>query len=67
MENLLKKGYHGVVSQFNAIQAIESTTPHIHPDMKQALDHHLQGFEKYKELPPFRVEHDHSIPLFSGA
>ena len=33
MEKLLKKGHHGVITQFNAIQAIEPTTLHIHPDM----------------------------------
>jgi len=40
MEKLLKKGHHGVISQFNAIQAIESTTLHIHPEMQQVLNNH---------------------------
>lgn len=31
MEKLLKKGDHGVIAQFNAIQAIEPTSLHIHP------------------------------------
>lgn len=34
MENLLKKSHHRVIAQFNAIQSIESTTPHIHPKMQ---------------------------------
>lgn len=35
IENLLKKGHHGVIAQFNANQAIEPTTLHIHPEMQQ--------------------------------
>ncbi len=34
MEKLLKKGHHGVISQINAIQAIELTSLQIHPDMQ---------------------------------
>ena len=34
MENLLKKGHLGVITQFNAIQTIEPTTLHIHPNMQ---------------------------------
>ncbi len=34
MEKILKKSHHGVVVQFRVIQAIESTTPHIHPEMQ---------------------------------
>lgn len=41
MENLLKKGHHGVIAQFNAIQAFEPTSLHIHPEMQQGLNNHL--------------------------
>eukprot|EP00253_Pinus_taeda_P027550 PITA_27550 len=67
MEKLLKKVHHGVIAQFNAIQAIEPTTLHIHLEMKQVLNHHQQVFEKPKELSPSRGEHDHSITLVPGA
>lgn len=67
MERLLKKRHHGVVTQFNAIQAFESTTPHIHPEMHQVLDRHQRIFDKLKELPPSRGEHDHNIPLVMSA
>ena len=40
-EKLLKKGHHGVIAQFNAIQAFEPTSLHIHPEMQQVLINHL--------------------------
>jgi len=67
MDKTLKKGHHGLVAQFNAIQAIESTPPHIHPNMQQVLDRQRWVFDKPKEIPPSRGEHDHSIPLVFGA
>ena len=35
--------------------------------MQQVLNHHQQVFDKPKELPPSRGEHDHSITLVPGA
>eukprot|EP00253_Pinus_taeda_P029380 PITA_29380 len=67
MEKLLKKGNHGVVAQFNAIQAVETKPPPIHPEMQQILKNHLSVFDKPHELPPSRGEHDHSITLVPGA
>jgi len=67
MEKLLKKGHHGVISQFNAIQAFEPPTLHIHPEMQQVLNNHLQVFDKPHELPPSKGEHDHSITLVPRA
>eukprot|EP00253_Pinus_taeda_P009406 PITA_09406 len=67
MEKLLKKGHHGVIAQFNTIQAFESTSLQIHPEMKQVLNNHLLVFDKPHELPPLRGEHDHSITLVLGA
>jgi len=67
MEKLLKKGHHGVVGQFNVIQAIESIPSYIYPYLQNVLIHHVQVFEKSKELPPSRGEHDHSIPLTPGS
>ena len=67
MEKLLKKGHHGVIAQFNAIQAFEPTYLHIHPEMQQILNNHLLIFDKPHELPPSRGEHDHSIILVLGA
>eukprot|EP00253_Pinus_taeda_P018379 PITA_18379 len=67
MEKLLKKGHHGVIAQFNAIQAFDPNSLHIHPEMQQILNNHLSVFEKPHELPPSRGEHDHSITLVPGA
>eukprot|EP00253_Pinus_taeda_P027778 PITA_27778 len=67
MEKLLKKGHHGVIAQFNAIQEIETKSLPIHLEMQQILDNHLPVFDKPHELPPSRGEHDHSITLVSGA
>eukprot|EP00253_Pinus_taeda_P016779 PITA_16779 len=67
MEKLLKKGDHGVMAQFNAIQAFEPNSLHIHPEKQQILNNHLLVFDKPHELPPSRGEHDHSITLVPGA
>lgn len=67
MENILEKGHHGLFSQFNAIQSIESIPTTIHLDLKQGLDHRQQLFEKPKDLPPSRGENDHNIPLILGS
>jgi len=67
MEKLLKKGNHGVVAQFNAIQAVKTQSLPIHPEMQQILNNHLPVFDKPHELPPSRGEHDHSITLVPGA
>ena len=64
---MLKKGNHGVVAQFNAIQAVETKPLPIHPEMQQILNNHLLVFDKPHELPPSRGEHDHSITLVPGA
>eukprot|EP00253_Pinus_taeda_P031748 PITA_31748 len=67
MEKLLKKGNHGVVAQFNAIQVVETKPSPIHPEMQQILNNHLPVFDKPQGLPPSRGEHDHSITLVPGA
>ena len=67
MEKLLKKGHHGVVAQFNAIQVVDTMSPPIHPEMQQILNKHRTVFDKPHELPPSRGEHDHSITLVPGA
>lgn len=40
MENILKKGHSGIISQFHAIQVLNNTTPSIHTDMQKVLDSH---------------------------
>lgn len=67
MENLLKKGHHGVISQFNDIQAIESNPSNIHPYLQNVLSHHQHLFEKPMKLPPSRAKNDHSIYLILGS
>eukprot|EP00253_Pinus_taeda_P035434 PITA_35434 len=66
MEKLLKKGNHGVVAQFNAIQGVETKQPPLHPEMQQILNNHLPVFDKPHGLSPSRGEHDHSITLVPG-
>eukprot|EP00253_Pinus_taeda_P029117 PITA_29117 len=66
MEKLLKKGHHGVINQFNAIQAVEPNSLPIHLEMQQILNNHLPVFDKPHELPS-RGEHDHSITFVPGA
>eukprot|EP00253_Pinus_taeda_P034658 PITA_34658 len=66
MEKLLKNGHHGVIAQFNAIQAIEPISLPIHFEMQQILNNHLPVFDKPHELPPLRGEHDHNITLVLG-
>eukprot|EP00253_Pinus_taeda_P023739 PITA_23739 len=67
MEKLLKKGNHGVVAQFNAIQVVETKPSPIHLEMQRILNNHLPVFDKPQGLPPSRGEHDHSITLVPGA
>eukprot|EP00253_Pinus_taeda_P036679 PITA_36679 len=67
MEKLLKKGHHGVIAQFNAIQGVETKSLPIHLEMQQILNNHLLIFDKPHDLPPSRGEHDHSITLVPGA
>eukprot|EP00253_Pinus_taeda_P004504 PITA_04504 len=67
MEKLLKRGNHGVVAQFNAIQGVETKQSPLHPEMQQILNNHLPVFDKPQGLPPSRGEHDHSITLVPGA
>lgn len=52
MEKLLKKGHHGVVSHFNAIQVVDTMSSSIHPEMQQILNKHRTVFKKPHELPP---------------
>eukprot|EP00253_Pinus_taeda_P012205 PITA_12205 len=66
MEKLLKKGHHGVLAQFNAIQGVKIKSLPIHLEMQQILNNHLPVFYKPHELPPSRGEHDHSITLVPG-
>jgi len=61
MENLLKKGHSGVITQLHAIQATE--TPSVLQDLQAILSKHQLVFSTPQGLPPSRGVHDHSIPL----
>jgi hypothetical protein len=65
MEKLLKKGHSNIISQLNAIQAVE--TPSMHPNLQSILSEHQNIFSTPHGLPPSRDVHDHSIPLVSGS
>jgi hypothetical protein len=65
MENLLKKGHSDIISQLNAIQAVE--TPSVHPDLQSILSKHHTIFSIPHGLPPSHGVHDHSIPLVPGS
>jgi hypothetical protein len=67
MEKLLKKGHHGVISQFNAIQVTEHASQVVPPSLQLILDKYPKIFEIPTALPPSRGEHDHSIPLLLGS
>jgi hypothetical protein len=63
MEKLLKKGHHGVISQFDSIQVTDQASPKVPPILQPILEKYPRVFEVPIELPPSRGEHDHSIPL----
>eukprot|EP00253_Pinus_taeda_P019281 PITA_19281 len=67
MEKLLKKGNHGVVVQFNAIQVVETKPPPLHPEMQQILNNHLIGSLQASRAFTLARENDHSITLSSRA
>jgi len=55
MEKLVKKGHHGVMSQFNSIHVQEPSSPKIHPVLQLIMEKHNQVFETPMELPPSEV------------
>jgi hypothetical protein len=55
MEKLLKKGHHGVISQFNAIQVTDQASPEVPPSLQLILDKYPRVFEVPTDLPPSRV------------
>jgi hypothetical protein len=61
MENMLKKGHFGVISQLHAIQA--TYTPSVPQDLQAILSKHQMVFSTPQGLPPSHGVHDHSIPL----
>jgi hypothetical protein len=65
MENLLKKGHSGVISQLHAIQ--ETKTPSVPQDLQAILSKHQLVFSTPQGLPPSHGVHDHSIPLVPGS
>lgn len=65
MENLLKKGHYGIISQLHSTQVVE--TPSVHLDLQSILSIHQVVFTTPKELPHSRGIHDHSIPLTPGS
>ena len=67
VEKLLKKGYSGIISQFNAIQVLDSPTQEVPTDSQLLLNKHQQVFEMPKDLPPSLGKHDHGIPLIPGS
>jgi hypothetical protein len=65
MENLLKKGHSGVISQLHAIQATE--TPSVPQDLQALLSVHQLVFPTPQGLPLSGGVHDHFIPLVPGS
>jgi hypothetical protein len=49
MENLLKKGHSGIISQLHSIHVVE--TPSVHPDLQSILSHHQVVFTTPKNFP----------------
>jgi hypothetical protein len=67
MEKMLKKGHHGVIAQFHAIQVTDQASLVVPPSLQLILDKYPKVFEVPTNLPPSRGEHDHSIPLLPGS
>jgi hypothetical protein len=67
MEKMLNKGHYGVISQFNSIQVTKQTSQVVPPSLQLILDKYPKVFEVPTSLPPFKGEHDHSIPLLPGS
>jgi hypothetical protein len=65
MENMLKKGHSGIISQLHAIQSTE--TPFVLQDLQSILSKHQVVFSTPQGLLPSRSVHDHSIPLVLGS
>jgi hypothetical protein len=63
MENLLKKGHSGIISQLHAIQATE--TPSMSSDFQSILSKHHVVFPTPYGFSPHGF-HDHSSPLVPG-
>jgi hypothetical protein len=64
MENLLKKGHSGIISQLNSIQAVET------PLCILTSNLYFPNTKIFFPLPmafPLPGVHDHSIPLFLGS
>jgi hypothetical protein len=61
MENLLRKGHCGIISQLNVIHAVEK--PSVHPEIQYILFQHQVVFKTPQGHPPSPGVHDHSIPL----
>jgi hypothetical protein len=66
MEKLLKKGHHGVITQFNAIQVTEQASQVVPPSLQLILDKYPKVFEVPTSLTSSKGENDHSIPLLPG-
>jgi hypothetical protein len=59
MENILKKGHSGIISQLHSIQEVE--TPSMHPDLQSIISKHQFFFPLLRDSP-LHV-HDHCVPL----
>jgi hypothetical protein len=60
-----KKGHHGVISQFHAIQVIDQTSMVVPPILQLILDKYLKVFEVPTDLPG--GDHDHRIHILLGS
>jgi hypothetical protein len=67
MEKMLKKGHHGLISPFHAIQVTDHASLVISPSLQIILDKFPKVFEVPTNLPPSRGEHDHITPLLLGS
>jgi hypothetical protein len=49
MEKLLKKGNSNIISQIHVIQAVETPSPIVHPNMQFILSKHRSVFDNCYE------------------
>jgi hypothetical protein len=70
MENILKKGHSGVISQLHSIQIVE--TPSVHPDLQAIISKHQAFFPTLRSflfmvfmIIPFPLFLEVSLPMFA--
>jgi hypothetical protein len=65
--NSSKKVILSIISQFHAIQVVETPSPTVHPTSSFSSPNTNLFFDNPQGIPPSHGTHDHSIPLVPGS